>query len=936
MFLSIGFFSRGLAVLASIALTLSASAVAQESGKPERAAAPVVAPVAAATKVTEIEGITEYRLANGLRVLLFPDPSKPTLTVNITYLVGSRHESYGESGMAHLLEHLMFKGTPKNPDIPKQFDQRGARFNGTTSFDRTNYFEIAQTSDANLKWAIELEADRMINSNIARKDLDSEMSVVRNEYERGENNPNGVLYKRMQSVAYDWHNYQNSPIGNRSDIENVEIANLQAFYRRYYQPDNAVLLIAGQFEPSRALQLVNASFGKIPKPTRKLPSLWTVEPTQDGERNFTVRRSGNIQIALLGYKGPSGLHPDAMALAFAMSILGNSPNGRLHKVLVETNKATAVGARDDSLVDPGLANVVAVVKEDESLDAVQKIMIDTVESFYQSPPTAEEMARVRLAREKNYEQTLSSSESLAISLSESIAMGDWRIWFLNRELAKKVSAEDVSRVAKIYLRRDNRTAGQFLPTTAPLRAEIPSAPAVAELLKDFKPTEVTATGEAFEATPANIDARTQRFTLANGMKVALLSKKTRGETVNVVLRSQTGDLQSRFGKSAPLGFAGQMMMRGTTRYTRAQLADEFDRLKISGGVGLGGATLRTTRGNLIAALELTAHVLKEPTFPESEFEQMRKQVLTGLESTKSDPNAVSSEAMGVHFNRYQRGDPRYYESREDSIEDIRGVTLEQLKQVHRDFTGFSNAEIAIVGDFDAADVRATLEKLFASWTSRLPYQRIESPFLSIASLNRTIETPDKENAVFRAQEWFELREDDPDYPALSLANYMFGGGAGLNARVAKRIRGKEGLSYGANTSLAVSDLDRRGVFSASATAAPQNIAKLEAIFREELLLARRDGFRAEELADAKSGLLTSRRQSRAQDGFIASSWVDRLYLGQTFAEAAEFDAKYLAVTLDEVNAAFRKYIDPDKLVVVKAGDFAKAAAAQTANKSAAQ
>src|SRR6185436_4889293 len=247
---------------------------------------------ATATKVTEVEGIIEYRLSNGLKVLLFPDPSKPTVTVNITYLVGSRHENYGETGMAHLLEHLMFKGTPKHPAIDEEFNRRGARSNGTTSLDRTNYFELFQASDDNLSWAIEMEADRMVNSFIAKKDLDSEMTVVRNEYEQGENSPFSVLLKRRQSIAYDWHSDGRSTIGNRSDIENWRIENLQAFYRKYYQPDHAVLLVAGRFEEAKALALVARHFGRIPKPKRTLPPLWTVEPTQDGNREFTVRRKG--------------------------------------------------------------------------------------------------------------------------------------------------------------------------------------------------------------------------------------------------------------------------------------------------------------------------------------------------------------------------------------------------------------------------------------------------------------------------------------------------------------------------------------------------------------------------------------------------------------------------------------------------------------------
>ena len=199
------------------------------------------------TEVASVEGITEYRLDNGLRVLLFPDRSKQQITVNITYLVGSRHEGYGETGMAHLLEHLVFKGTPKHPDIAAELTERGAFPNGTTWFDRTNYFETFPATDDNLEWALDLEADRMINSFIAAEDLESEMTVVRNEWERSENNPTRVLQQRVMSAAYDWHNYGNATIGARADIEQVPIDRLQAFYRKYYQPDNAVLVVAGAF-----------------------------------------------------------------------------------------------------------------------------------------------------------------------------------------------------------------------------------------------------------------------------------------------------------------------------------------------------------------------------------------------------------------------------------------------------------------------------------------------------------------------------------------------------------------------------------------------------------------------------------------------------------------------------------------------------------------
>src|ERR1700756_3988390 len=207
-------------------------------------------------KKASLGGITEYSFPNGLRVLLFPDPSNPKVTVNATYLVGSRHEGYGETGMAHLLEHMNFITSTHGRNIKKELVDHGARWNGTTSFDRTNYFETINASDDNLMWALGLEAERMVNMRIEKQLLDTEMTVVRNEFERGENSPDNILEERVISTAYLWHNYGKSTIGSRADIERVPIDRLAAFYKKYYQPDNAVLVVAGQIDPSKTLQMV--------------------------------------------------------------------------------------------------------------------------------------------------------------------------------------------------------------------------------------------------------------------------------------------------------------------------------------------------------------------------------------------------------------------------------------------------------------------------------------------------------------------------------------------------------------------------------------------------------------------------------------------------------------------------------------------------------
>src|SRR5579862_7389992 len=308
----------------------------------------------AQTKITSVEGITQYKLDNGMDVLLFPDKSKPTVTVNVTYMVGSRHEGYGETGMAHLLEHMVYKGTKNRPDIKVELANHGANYNGSTWYDRTNYFETMDASDANLKWALEMEADRMVNSKVAKSDLDSEMTVVRSEFEMGENSPARVLEERVLSTAYLWHGYGRSTIGARSDIERVPIDRLQAFYHMYYQPDNAMLVVAGKIDEAKTLAAIKETFGAIPKPSRKLIPTYTEEPVQDGEREVVLRRAGDSQAVMVAYHTPAGSHPDAAALEVLTAILSDTPSGRLYKGLVETKKAISANGESYQLHDPGL------------------------------------------------------------------------------------------------------------------------------------------------------------------------------------------------------------------------------------------------------------------------------------------------------------------------------------------------------------------------------------------------------------------------------------------------------------------------------------------------------------------------------------------------------------------------------------------------------
>ncbi len=903
------FMRRGVAAMAL--WILAAAALAQASP-------PLPAGV---TRGQTVEGITEYRLANGLRFILFPDASKPTATVNITYLVGSRQENYGETGMAHLLEHLIFKGSKNHPKPDAEFSKRGFQNNGTTWLDRTNYFSTFQASDDNLKWAIDWSADAMVNSFIAKKDLDSEMTVVRNEFEMRQNNPSLQMFERNQALLYDWHNYGKSAVGARSDIENVKIENLQAFYRRYYQPDNAVLIVAGKFDEAKTIRWIAEAFGRIPKPTRTLPVLWTVEPTHDGERQFTIRRKGEIQIVTVAYRLPSSLHPDMLAADVAVDVLADTPNGRLYKALVETGKAAQVFGSTMGARDPGFVVFGAVVKKGEPLESVAQTMIEIIEgSLRKQPVTEAELKRTLQQQATGFERTLANPQSFGVGLSEYVALGDWRLFFYNRDRVATLTSATVDQAAARYFVRDNRVVGFFIPEDNPQRAEIPLAPAAAQVLAEYKPSASGQSGEAFDPSQDNIDRRTRIVTVGD-LKIALLPKKNRGETVNVRTNFRWGDLTSLTGRSIEGELAGTMLSRGTDKLSRQQIADEMTRLQMTGGL-LG---FQTTRSHLPESLGLLADVLRGASFPPAEYSQLQREIVTGLSSQLDNPETLSRDAMSTHFNAYPPGDPRYYVPLKQRIDEVGKTSLESVKKYYADFYGTARGEISIVGDFDEKQIEPLLKQLFAGWASKAPYARVDREYREVKPVRLMIDTPDKENAIFRARLDFALRDDDPDAPALLLANEILGGGSGLSNRLMMRLRQKDGLSYGVGSGVSLGSRERYSTFTIGGLSAPQNVNRAEQAVREELERALKEGFSAAEVADAKKGLLQSRTLNRSQDPVVASGWISNLDLGRTYAFSKQFEQRLQAVTPEQVNAAFRKYIDPSRMTFVIAGDAKKGA-----------
>ncbi|MEK7510835.1 MAG: pitrilysin family protein, partial [Patescibacteria group bacterium] len=417
--------------------------------------------------VRELGGISEYELkSNGLKILLAPDASSPVTGFMVTYHVGSRNEAIGYTGSTHLLEHLLFKGSvkfnrEKGTQMDKLLESKGAVVNATTWFDRTNYYEIIPRDV--LPLAIEIEADRMRTARITQKDKESEMPIVWNEFERGENLPIEALDKQVWATAYQAHPYHHSTIGWRSDIENVSIERLQQFYNDYYWPNNATVTVVGGFDPKEALTLIKKHFGVHPKAPKAFPPVYTTEPPQEGERRAVVRRAG-VDMVGIAHKIPEGNHADIPALIVLGALLSGDKASRLHRALVDTAKATEAQTLCYQLFDPGLLMTYVTLPKGIKHEAVERIVKEELAKLQSTPVSTKELARIKRQVRVEMANQRDGAYTFLSSLNESIATGDWTRFVTLGPALAKVTAADVKRVAKTYFSDDQATIGWFINT----------------------------------------------------------------------------------------------------------------------------------------------------------------------------------------------------------------------------------------------------------------------------------------------------------------------------------------------------------------------------------------------------------------------------------------------------------------------------------------
>jgi zinc protease len=864
--------------------------------------------------VKESGGIKEYKMtSNNLRVLLKKDKSAPVATFMVTYEVGSRNEAIGYTGSTHLLEHLMFKGsrkfnTTKGNSVFQTLQSLGARMNATTWLDRTNYFAVLPSE--HLESLIEIEADRMRNAWIKEEDRQSEMTVVRNEFERGQNSPSGVLDEHIWATAYHAHPYHHSTIGWKEDIENVSIERLKEFYDTFYWPNNATAIAIGDFEEKDALSMIKKHFGKIRKSTKPIPEVYTAEPEQEGIRTVTLKRAGQQGIVGVAHKTPSATNKDAAAFMVLSSILSSGKNSRFYKNITDKGLTTSIYIWDSLFKDPGLFTVYANLSPDVKHKTVESLIIQEYEKIKTDGVTEAEVkkAQAQLVAAMKFSQD--GSYAIASGLNEAIASGDWTLYTTYSEKIKNVTKEDVQRVVVEYFKEDLSTVGYFIPKNKGAQGE--RAITNAKELEKIKKKYITGAEEE------SLSSKIVQSEPVSGVRLFSLE---RGSGVVTVQGSFLGgDVYSNENRRVS-DMVASMLDQGTKNMSKFEISEKLEsvgaRLNFFNGQARVGFSGKFLEEDTEMVFEIMADQIKNPLFSEQELEKVKKRAIAGYKRSKESTRGNAMNNMLEAF--YGKDHQNSPTNPDQAIEDIKKITAQNLEEYHRKNYGTGSMVIVVVGDIKHQELEKMVKESFGGWKKSPLNTKQEERVASKKAGKVYLTMQDKTSTDFLVGTALEIDRYHPDYLPLYLGTHTLGGN--FSARLMQTVRVKEGLTYGINSSLSGFGNGNDGYWMVGGTFAPQLLSKGESSTLREVKLWLEKGITQKELDVTKSTLTGGFQVGFDTTGGLASGILSAVVTHNSLEYLDSYPEQVKKITLDQVNEAIKKYITLDGLYRVAAGSI---------------
>lgn len=864
--------------------------------------------------VKESGGIKEYKMtSNNLRVLLKKDKSAPVATFMVTYEVGSRNEAIGYTGSTHLLEHLMFKGsrkfnTTKGNSVFQTLQSLGARMNATTWLDRTNYFAVLPSE--HLESLIEIEADRMRNAWIKEEDRQSEMTVVRNEFERGQNSPSGVLDEHIWATAYHAHPYHHSTIGWKEDIENVSIERLKEFYDTFYWPNNATAIAIGDFEEKDALAMIKKHFGKIRKSTKPIPEVYTAEPEQEGIRTVTLKRAGQQGIVGVAHKTPSATNKDAAAFMVLSSILSSGKNSRFYKNITDKGLTTSIYIWDSLFKDPGLFTVYANLSPDVKHKTVESLIIQEYEKIKTDGVTEAEVkkAQAQLVAAMKFSQD--GSYAIASGLNEAIASGDWTLYTTYSEKIKNVTKEDVQRVVVEYFKEDLSTVGYFIPKNKGAQGEraITSAKELEKIKKKYitGAEEESLSSKIVQSEPIS---GVRLFSLERGSGVVTMQGSFLG-----------GDVYSNENRRVS-DMVVSMLDQGTKNMSKFEISEKLEsvgaRLNFFNGQARVGFSGKFLEEDTEMVFEIMADQIKNPLFSEQELEKVKKRAIAGYKRSKESTRGNAMNNMLEAF--YGKDHQNSPTNPDQAIEDIKKITAQNLEEYHSKNYGTGSMVIVVVGDIKHQELEKMVKESFGGWKKSPLNTKKEERVASKKAGKVYLTMQDKTSTDFLVGTALEIDRYHPDYLPLYLGTHTLGGN--FSARLMQTVRVKEGLTYGINSSLSGFGNGNDGYWMVGGTFAPQLLSKGESSTLREVKLWLEKGITQKELDVTKSTLTGGFQVGFDTTGGLASGILSAVVTHNSLEYLDSYPEQVKKITLDQVNEAIKKYITLDGLYRVAAGSI---------------
>lgn len=901
--------------------------------------------------IKKSNGVEEYKLGNGLKLLLKQDLNAPLISFQVWYRVGSRDEVGNETGMAHYLEHMMFKGTKefKKGEIAQAIQLKGGVFNAFTSYDYTGYYE--NFSPENLELAIKIESDRMRNSRLDQTEIDLERSVIVSELEGGENYPSTILGKQIRATAFQKHPYHNPIIGWRSDLESIKEPNMRAFYNKYYVPNNAFIMLAGNFDTELALDLLERYFGAY-KRAEDIVHEVPIEPEQKELRKSYIYYEGQLALLGMAFHIPELVHPDLPALNIIDEILFNGASSRLTKKLVDTGLAVDVNGYAESNKDPALYRIIVNLNPDADLEKIENIVNAELEDIKNNVTKEEmELAKARIESSAIYQRDGVYDEALQIAYFEAIA-GDWENYYHWYDALKKVSVTDVKKVAQKYFVPRNKTVIYKLPKdpgTSLVTASTPSA--VKKLVKSpssshkrtgSKEREKASYGSntvepldssklerllkitAPRYSKGKIDTEF-KFALKPvsvkkypNLKIAL--KEDHNIPLVYIKASIFAGSAKDESKPCLAYLTANMLERGSKYRDKFKIAEILDTygadIDFEPGKETCAVEISSLKKNLAKVLLIFKEIISEPLFSKTELEKLKKELIDTIKQQDEFPSSVARNEL--YRLIYPKGHIFYAHTSEEKIASIQSISIKDIKDFYAKNYGLDQMNISVVGDITEPELISLIEANFAPWCKKdkAVIPAAISPKLQTPKTKHIKKAHKKQSEIYMGHAGFITRKD-PDFYPLFVANYALGGSP-LSSRLGAKVRDEHGLVYNISSTFQAGLVP--GPFYITLGSNPANVDKSIELTKEVVREFLRHGISETELKATKSFLTGSfavRNLSSNEDVTDVASQM--LLYGLPLNYPQNYAEIINNVTLEQVNEVVRKYINPDKFNVVIVG-----------------